>query len=565
MIIGLVVALGIVGGSIALWLPLRAKLRGSRLAPITAAIAKAECRLVIATKLPEQAHLGQSLQGWIEASEARDAMVTKVEATPFPTIAAPTSNETFEETCQRIARLLENRKLVLAAAGGEQVVQNLFEISPEAANHIAAGAATLYQDGLVQFALTAATAGLPEALRQALNTGLLDLIQHGGGLHVVTGLPGHFADTLHAAGSHVMQGMHDIGNQLQHSGTTAADSSVADHHGGGVGAHVPWLTILLSSIREINLVFEKKTTRERALAHVVIDATATGLGAAGGAKLGAIVGSFVAPGIGTGMGGLIGAAVGAVVGRSASEKVKRVPLEALRVKFDKVADVARGALSESASTFASALHEASTKASTTYKDVVGKAPDFSQAVQRDATQRAVARQLLQHLHAELDATAELVLRELQSIPQCTATTWERLAGLDVSSAARDELRKAEERCRSWAARMHEGVPVELESPYDTFQALVVTPCHPASAQHFRLAAHHAAQFAPEFMRCVGAWLANATAVFQAGTLSIQAVANDQSARHGAIAGKWRDQLQDIEQEIVAECAALGIQLPPASA
>ena len=90
--------------------------------------------------------------------------------------------------------------------------------------------------------------------------------------------------------------------------------------------HIPVITIALSSIREIQLLADDKTTCLSSVKNIALDATGAGVGGAVGAKAGAIVGGVVAGPVGALLGGVLGAVGCAIGGRNITNKIKRIPL-----------------------------------------------------------------------------------------------------------------------------------------------------------------------------------------------------------------------------------------------
>ena len=104
---------------------------------------------------------------------------------------------------------------------------------------------------------------------------------------------------------------------------------------GHVDAHLPVITLLISSFREAKLLLNGRTEFDRSLKHIALDVAGTGVGAAVGAKAGALVGSVLLPGVGTVIGGIAGAICGAIFGRRCSNTVKRAPLIATKAAYER--------------------------------------------------------------------------------------------------------------------------------------------------------------------------------------------------------------------------------------
>lgn len=93
-----------------------------------------------------------------------------------------------------------------------------------------------------------------------------------------------------------------------------------------LGGHIPIITLVISSVREIRLLHNKKTDVESSLKNIALDAVGVGGGALIGGKIGAFLGSVV-PVVGTLVGAGVGAAVGGMIGKMGSNKVKKIPLK----------------------------------------------------------------------------------------------------------------------------------------------------------------------------------------------------------------------------------------------
>jgi len=94
----------------------------------------------------------------------------------------------------------------------------------------------------------------------------------------------------------------------------------------------PWVTLAVSSFREVRLLASRKTDVLRASKNVAVDTVASGAGL-GGAELGGFIGTFIAPGIGTAVGAAVGGMLGALGGRWAAKSVKKLPLDAAKSAY----------------------------------------------------------------------------------------------------------------------------------------------------------------------------------------------------------------------------------------
>jgi hypothetical protein len=147
------------------------------------------------------------------------------------------------------------------------------------------------------------------------------------GLDPAMNLNQHFSEIGLSWSNHIHESVNNIGDHL-------ADTLHPDPTG-----HFPFVTLIMSSIREMNLISENKTSIENSLKNVSLDVTGAGLGAIGGAKLGAIIGTTFGP-AGIVVGGLIGSVAGAIGGRALTNEIKYIPLKTAlndyRLNFDKM-------------------------------------------------------------------------------------------------------------------------------------------------------------------------------------------------------------------------------------
>jgi hypothetical protein len=104
---------------------------------------------------------------------------------------------------------------------------------------------------------------------------------------------------------------------------------------GDVDFQNPFLTLGLSTLREIRLLKKKHTTMLTSVKNIGLDAAGTGIGSFAGAKAGATIGSAVAPGMGSVVGAIIGGISGAFAGRTISNRIKFAQAETARAHYEK--------------------------------------------------------------------------------------------------------------------------------------------------------------------------------------------------------------------------------------
>lgn len=135
-----------------------------------------------------------------------------------------------------------------------------------------------------------------------------------------------------------LQGIPELDHDAVASSTKDSLHGVKD--GFHPGFHVPLVTLLLSSYREGKLLWNERTTIEKALKHVAIDVASVGAGAWVGAKTGALLGSWAGP-VGAGIGGFVGAVGGAIAGKFAANGVRYATFNQVRAEYCRTVDVAQ--------------------------------------------------------------------------------------------------------------------------------------------------------------------------------------------------------------------------------
>ena len=118
-----------------------------------------------------------------------------------------------------------------------------------------------------------------------------------------------------------------VDNALSHAEMTEHAESVSDAllNNIDVGG-IPFITLALSSYREVKLLKNSDTDTTNAVKNIGLDLAGTGGGAAAGAAAGAAIGSIV-PVVGTAVGAISGSIAGAIVGRKATNTIKEKPFQ----------------------------------------------------------------------------------------------------------------------------------------------------------------------------------------------------------------------------------------------
>lgn len=149
----------------------------------------------------------------------------------------------------------------------------------------------------------------------------------------------------------------------------ASTDDVASSVLGAGLAGIPVLTLLGSSIREIRILSDNKTTLEDAFANIMLDAAGTG----GGGLAGFAIGNLFFPGVG----GIVGGIIGALGGRSASNKLKRLDYEEAMKRYKAAFRQATEAQDEAATSYHRRMSRAIQRARKHRQQVLMDFPEIS--------------------------------------------------------------------------------------------------------------------------------------------------------------------------------------------
>lgn len=128
------------------------------------------------------------------------------------------------------------------------------------------------------------------------------------------------------AAKHLVSSMGDIGENVATSlEVSSSVTDLTDLSNLDMSGHIPVITLVSSSIREVQLLSNNHTTCLNSIKNIALDATGTGIGSITGMKIGATVGWIFGP-VGSIAGGFLGSVGGAVVGRWCTNKIKIKPL-----------------------------------------------------------------------------------------------------------------------------------------------------------------------------------------------------------------------------------------------
>lgn len=248
----------------------------------------------------------------------------------IPLLSPPAADETDQRMLSRVAHLLAQPEISLLAAAGDGAAAAVWLTLGNADLELLEKAAgSLQESGIPSLLLH----GYPTDIAQELLTNAGEIALHSIQEHGLS-LP-HIMEDLR---TRIDESLEHIGQARDHLEGALESFSPADIH-----MQIPVITLLTSSIREIDLLANDRTSIERSIGHIALDAGAVAGGAFAGGKLGAVIGSFIAPGIGTAIGGAIGGILGGMGGRSAANHVKMAPLhEAIATYRSRAADAATG-------------------------------------------------------------------------------------------------------------------------------------------------------------------------------------------------------------------------------
>ena len=167
--------------------------------------------------------------------------------------------------------------------------------------------------------------GHPVQIKEGL-AGVKDFIAQHPHTEVLTG-----SDVALIAKEHSVHGLRALDKDAIHSATNNTLDGIQD--GFSPDFSFPVITLVFSSWREFNLLWNEKKTFDQAAAHVALDVGGVAAGGFGGAKIGALVGSIF-PGFGTAIGAAIGGIVGAIGGKMASTGLRMSSFNSAREQYN---------------------------------------------------------------------------------------------------------------------------------------------------------------------------------------------------------------------------------------
>jgi hypothetical protein len=528
------------------WRTGRLRIRSARTAP-----AQAHVRSVISTLdtlglCPEQEQLTHALADLRQTEDGIEAATAEARRKALPIPPLPGPNEDAETVLQRVADLFGDRRFAMAVAGGEQLFASLAEaVSPHAMDHLSDAARILWDDGMIQAALTAATANLPAGLLQYAGQHAIHniLAEHGAStIDALTHIPEQAIGTLHDA-------VAEAGHAIMPGDQMAAHAF-----------HFPIVTLIRSTIHETALVLDNRLSAARAAMHVVVTTAGTGLGAFGGGKLGALIGTAIAPGIGTLVGGAIGSFVGGIGGSFAAHGIKSQPLRAAAENLEAVVVRAKGEVQRSALELARRVNNRATQIRVDYDSCVLERPVMATVCARDPELVAASRAVRTKVESELKARTTEALRAIdrvdEHIPARSLLT--TFFGLNINDDVQALKLNARAKVSAWMDRQLASLPSSDSNPHQSLAALAGLPIPATAASAFPNAVRDLRRFAGRYMKMVAEWLGRIAVAHRAGAAAIADYVRSETERHRALFQSWQQEVDAAHAVVVRERHALGL-------
>ena len=223
-----------------------------------------------------------------------------------------------------------------------------------------------------------------------------------------------------------------VDNALSHAAMEAHAEGVSDAllENVDVGG-IPFITAVLSGIREIKLLKNHDTKVTNAVKNFSLDIAGTGAGAIAGGKAGVVIGSFAGP-IGTAIGGAIGGILGAIGGRLASNAIKEKPFrdalqayEEIQNKAQEKATVAQAEAEKQYDRTVESEEKALAQTVESHKHKLQQQQDALIKERREeyALEPAQARELLEAALSDLSAHIASTQAQLNNIPSWKKILW----------------------------------------------------------------------------------------------------------------------------------------------
>lgn len=453
----------------------------------------------------------------------------------IPIPEEPSANASTDQALRGLAAVLQDPKVAVAVAGGEQLLANIVDMAgPETWGHIVAAGHELAASHVLD---PLAAGGLAEGVAQATldtaKTFMADGAQ--GVVHAAHESLGHLKEAAHQA-------------------TAAFDPSHA------AGFHFPVATLVLSSWRELNLLFDEKTTAFRSVAHVAIDTASTAAGALGGAKAGALAGAIFGP-IGAAIGGVVGGIAGGVGGRLVANEVKHAPLHKAVEGWEGCVSTSKGRIHSSAIQAARSARERALAAQARYERSIDPAPSVREGAWGAVLEREVRRIAASHREHARARLAEIGRLENHLRRDLPRDAWlHRISGTAVRAMLASEVGQAAGAARSaWDAHIR-GLP---QSGHDEpLEMLLAYAAASVNDQELRkgneAVAHRIGEVSTTYTAAVQAWGQKVAASYRSAVIEASAAAEQEGRRHVEVTQECRGLLDAAAGEVRRHQLALGL-------
>lgn len=523
----------------------RPRLRAARLKPVRRALSAALTSAPERSRCPEQDHLTQALRSLEEVDKFAHTSEARARAArlPIPPAAAPGTPP--EDQLRGLADLLNDPRVMVAVAGGEQLVGSLFDMAVPGAMGMLGEAAVngfwagvqselAMPDEIVKFGFKVTHALLEEGgihLKQAALTAAQGLAEYGLP-HAVDGVCDHLGEAFDPSNAH--------------------------------GAHFPIVTTLLSGMRELRLLRQEKTSIERAVGHVALDTGATAAGGIAGGKVGAAVGTAIAPGLGTAIGAAVGGIIGSMGGRLVATTVKHQPLKTAVNEYAETAKAAESAIEASSLDLLAEVQKTAHKAASDYERSIPPAPglerpDGSAPIVRATL--ALRSDIVAHLRS-IETARGLALSRAQNLVPA-ASGLDRFLGLDVWAEAASSISDARERLFKQqhslpSASLPDDVSIR-QRPLEACLALAAAEWPDGSklAPQFGAAAQAVADSQKVLLKCLGGWAGRVAQNYQEKATQITTCLHAETHRHQSVIATQRFILDRKRQAVEKQRIALG--------
>lgn len=536
----IVVMIGIGVTSGVYWVAIRPVLRERRLSPVRLAIRAFRNSSPEYARTKAQQELAKEISRLDKVGGLANRIEEQARALPVP-VPPPPQRGTAAESMDAMSRLLNDPKIAIAVAGGEQLVANLFDMAQ-------AGAAAAIGNHLVN--------GLLHGARDAVTTteGLVDL-----GKALLKEGSYHFKDVAATMGEHLAEGA-AIGGATE-VGEHLSESFDLESAG---GFHFPFVTLLITSAREGKLLLDGKTSADRALGHVALDTGATAAGGFAGAKAGAALGTVIAPGIGTAVGGLLGTIFGAMGGRKIATDIKHKPLREAAADYGKAAEEARVAIEESTYGVTERVYRSACTAREEYQKGLAAPRVPLDGPQIDGLKRAA-----KDLYARIAGKFDEAKRSIDASSYEVGTVLPRrrwydgVLGLDVSQQSEQEVSSARADVAAALASNLGVLPsndLAVQQPVIFLRqaSSIALPVDGCSDQLFDCALNEVRALLAVHARSLGEWSGHAALRYRRSIVMIAETMRGEAERHHKEVTTWRTAVEQKRNVVERHKAALGL-------